>query len=94
MEIYLNIAEWGPNGEFGIEAGARSAFGISASDLDAWRAAELTAMLPNPDLRSARSPSPLVRRLAALYERRAAAYPAQDACLRARLAGPRPDLAP
>ena len=23
MEIYLNIAEWGPNGEFGAEAGSR-----------------------------------------------------------------------
>ena len=23
LEIYLNIAEWGPNGEFGAEAGAR-----------------------------------------------------------------------
>ena len=22
LEIYLNIAEWGPNGEFGVEAGA------------------------------------------------------------------------
>src|SRR5882672_4227899 len=27
MEIYLNVAEWGPNGEFGVEAGARAAFG-------------------------------------------------------------------
>ncbi len=33
MEIYLNIAEWGPNGEFGAEAGARHAFGKSARDL-------------------------------------------------------------
>jgi monofunctional biosynthetic peptidoglycan transglycosylase len=24
LEIYLNIAEWGPNGEFGVEAGARA----------------------------------------------------------------------
>src|SRR5580693_3135550 len=71
MEIYLNTAEWGPNGEFGIEAGARWAFGVSAYDLDAWRAAELTAVLPNPYLRSARSPSPVVRRVAALHERRA-----------------------
>ena len=84
MEIYLNTAEWGPNGEFGIEAGSRWAFGISARDLDAWRAAELTAILPNPHLRSARNPSTLVRRLAAVHERRAAAYPAQAACLHAR----------
>ena len=33
LEIYLNIAEWGPNGEFGAEAGARYAFGKSARDL-------------------------------------------------------------
>jgi monofunctional biosynthetic peptidoglycan transglycosylase len=82
MEIYLNTAEWGPNGEFGIEAGARWAFGKSARDLDAWQAAELTAILPNPYLRSARDPSTVVRRLAALHERRAAAHPALAFCLR------------
>ena len=83
MEIYLNTAEWGPNGQFGIEAGSRYAFGTSARDLDTWRAAELTAILPNPYLRSARSPSTLVQRLAALHERRAAAHPALAACVRA-----------
>ena len=83
MEIYLNTAEWGPNGEFGIEAGSRWAFGTSARDLDPWRAAELTAILPNPYLRSARNPSTVVRRLAALHERRAAAHPALAACVRA-----------
>ena len=83
MEIYLNTAEWGPSGEFGIEAGSRYAFGTSARDLDAWRAAELTAILPNPYLRSARNPSPVVHRLAALHERRAAAHPALAACVRA-----------
>ena len=31
MEIYLNIAEWGPNGEFGAEAAARHAFGKSGA---------------------------------------------------------------
>ena len=48
MEIYLNIAEWGPNGEFGVEAGARRAFGKSARDLSRYEAALLAAMLPNP----------------------------------------------
>jgi monofunctional glycosyltransferase len=81
MEIYLNIAEWGPNGEFGAEAGARWAFGVSARDLSAIQAAELTAMLPNPVERSARNPGPLVRELAALYVRRAATYPGHDTCL-------------
>jgi len=83
MEIYLNIAEWGPNGEFGAEAAARYAFGISARNLDALQAAELTSILPNPIRRSARHPSVLVRQLAAVHLRRAAAHPSFDACLRA-----------
>src|ERR1041384_7762805 len=48
MEIYLNIAEWGPTGAFGAEAGARHAFGKSARDLNAREAALLAAILPNP----------------------------------------------
>jgi monofunctional biosynthetic peptidoglycan transglycosylase len=84
LEIYLNIAEWGPNGQFGAEAGARWAFGKPARDLTAREAAELAAILPNPVRRSARAPSALVRRLAGLYERRAAAHSALDACIRAR----------
>jgi len=81
IEIYLNIAEWGPNGEFGAEAGSRWAFGIPARDLSPVQAAELTAILPNPIERSARRPSLLIRRLAALYVRRAATYPGHDACV-------------
>jgi monofunctional glycosyltransferase len=83
LEIYLNIAEWGPDGEFGAEAASRFAFGKSARNLTAREAAELAAILPNPIRRSARTPSILVRRLAGLYERRAAASPARDACIRA-----------
>ena len=81
MEIYLNIVEWGPNGEFGVEAAARHAFGKSAHDLDAREAAELAAILPNPVRRSAKAPSAMVRRLAALYQRRAAEYATRDACI-------------
>jgi monofunctional glycosyltransferase len=84
LEIYLNIAEWGPNGEFGVEAASRWAFGKSARDLTERQAAELAAVLPNPSQRSARTPSLSVRRLAGLYERRAAAYPGLDACIRPR----------
>jgi monofunctional biosynthetic peptidoglycan transglycosylase len=84
LEIYLNIAEWGPNGEFGVEAGARHAFGKSAHDLTPQEAAELTAMLPNPVRRSARQPSLQLRKLAGVYERRAAAHPSFDFCLRGR----------
>jgi monofunctional glycosyltransferase len=83
LEIYLNIAEWGPNGEFGAEAGARFAFGKSARNLNASEAAELAAILPNPVRRSARIPGVLVRQLAGLYERRAEAFPGLAACIRA-----------
>lgn len=72
MEIYLNIAEWGPNGQFGAEAAARHAFNKSARDLSAREAALLAAILPNPRLRSAARPGPGLRRLAGIYEARAA----------------------
>ena len=82
MEIYLNVAEWGPNGEFGVEAGARYAFGRSASQLSAGQAALLTAVLPNPRRRSAKAPRPGVRRVAGIVETRAARSGGIDACLR------------
>jgi monofunctional glycosyltransferase len=82
LEIYLNIAQWGPSGEFGAEAGARWAFGRSARDLTSPEAAELAAILPNPVHRSARIPSVLVRRLAALYERRSLEFSGLDTCVR------------
>src|SRR5262245_12478821 len=85
MEIYLNIAEWGPNGQFGAEAGARFAFGKSARDVTAQEAALLAAVLPNPKRRSARQPSPSVRRLAAIYATRAARLGALGQCVRQRV---------
>jgi len=82
LEIYLNIAEWGPNGQFGAEAGARYAFGTSARELSAYRAALLAAMLPNPFDRSARRPGPGLSRLAGLYVARAARSPEAVFCLK------------
>lgn len=82
LEIYLNIAEWGPDGEFGVEAGSRRAFGRPARDLSAYQAALLAAMLPNPVTRDAKAPGPGLRRLAGLYTGRAARSPAAAACLR------------
>jgi monofunctional biosynthetic peptidoglycan transglycosylase len=70
MEIYLNIAEWGPGGQFGAEAGARHAFGKSARDLSGREAALMASILPNPVARSAGKPGPGVRRLAGIYEGR------------------------
>src|SRR5215467_1029020 len=84
LEIYLNIAEWGPNGEFGAEAGARRAFGKSARDLSRYDAALLAATLPNPASRNARQPGPGLRRLAGLYVARAARAPAAANCVRAK----------
>jgi monofunctional glycosyltransferase len=71
LEIYLNIVEWGPNGEFGAEAAAHRAFGKSAHQLTQQEAALLAAILPNPVRRSARQPGPGLRRLAGIYMTRA-----------------------
>lgn len=84
LEIYLNIVEWGPSGQFGAEAAARQAFGKPARNLTAGEAAVLAAVLPNPARRNARQPSPAVRRLAGVYAARAAASPGLGDCIRPR----------
>jgi len=73
LEIYLNIAELGPSGQFGAQTGAIYAFGHPASALSPREAALLAAILPNPVKRSARNPGPGVRRLAGTYMARAQA---------------------
>jgi len=82
LEIYFNIAEWGPHGQFGVEAGSRYAFGKSARDMTRHQAALLAAVLPNPYDRNAHRPGPGLRRLAGLYERRAAQAHWAAECLR------------
>ena len=82
LEIYLNVAEWGPNGQFGAEAGAQHAFGKSARGLTAREAALMAAILPNPRRRSAARPSSGVRRLAGIYEGRARGAAEAAPCLR------------
>lgn len=47
LELYLNIAEWGP-GIFGAEAAAQHYFGRSAARLTTDQAAALAATLPHP----------------------------------------------
>jgi monofunctional biosynthetic peptidoglycan transglycosylase len=47
FEIYLNIIEWG-NGVYGAEAASRYYYKKSAASLDAWEAARMAAMVPNP----------------------------------------------
>ena len=80
MEIYLNIAQWGPD-IYGIEAAAQSYFGRSASDLTRRQAAYLAVTLPNPLERNPASPSASMRRLAGIIERRARQSGAYIKCL-------------
>ena len=61
LEIYLNIAEFGP-GIFGAEAAARHFFSTSAADLTPRQAALLAAVLPNPKRLSAAEPSGYLER--------------------------------
>jgi monofunctional glycosyltransferase len=61
IEIYLNIAEWGP-GIFGIEEAARYHFGTSAAGLSPVQAARLASVLPNPIRFSPTNPSKFVSR--------------------------------
>ena len=88
LEIYLNIAEWGPDGEFGAQAGARYAFGKDARALSAHEAALLAAILPNPIRRSAKRPGPAIRRLGAIYEGRTRTFPQRADCVLARRSSP------
>ncbi|WP_295811906.1 monofunctional biosynthetic peptidoglycan transglycosylase [uncultured Nitratireductor sp.] len=70
LEIYLNIAEWGPN-IYGAEAAAQHYFGRSAAELTRRQAALLTVALPNPLERNPAKPSRGLNRLAANIEQRA-----------------------
>ena len=47
FELYLNVIEWG-DGLFGIEAASRKYFHVHASQLSAYQAAYLAAMVTNP----------------------------------------------
>jgi monofunctional biosynthetic peptidoglycan transglycosylase len=49
LELYLNVAEFGP-GCYGAEAAARRYFGKAAADVGPAEAAQLAASLPNPRL--------------------------------------------
>ncbi len=71
IEIYLNIAEWGP-GIYGAEAAAEHHFGKPAARLTRYQAALMAAVLPNPLERVAGKPNREVKRLARRIERRVA----------------------
>lgn len=71
LEVYLNIAEWGP-GLFGAEAAAKRYFGKSAAQLTPREAALLAASLPNPLLRNPAKPHRRHAMLAGIVQNRAA----------------------
>lgn len=81
MEIYLNIAEWGP-GIYGAEAAAQHHFGRPARQLTARQAALLTVTLPNPIARNPAKPTAGMNRLANRVERLARRSGAYVGCLR------------
>ncbi|TJY59064.1 monofunctional biosynthetic peptidoglycan transglycosylase [Sinimarinibacterium sp. CAU 1509] len=60
LEVYLNIAEFGP-GIYGVEAAAQTYFHKPAATLSRDEAARLAAVLPSPRRWSAREPGPYVR---------------------------------
>ncbi len=63
LTLYLNVVEWG-NGVYGIEAGAREHFGVSAASLTAAQGAILASMLPAPRKRSPTSGSKALKKRA------------------------------
>lgn len=81
MEIYLNIAEWGPN-VYGVEAAAQHHFGRSAKSLTARQAALLAVTLPNPYERDPKKPGRDMRALADRVQRLAARSGAYVGCMR------------
>jgi len=79
LEVYLNIAQWGP-GIFGIEAAAKRAYGVSAAQLSAEQAAMLAIVLPAPESRNAARPGPAMQGMASTVAARAPK--ANTRCLR------------
>jgi monofunctional biosynthetic peptidoglycan transglycosylase len=70
MEIYLNIAEWGPN-LYGAETASLHYFGKPSSELTSREAALLAVTLPNPYERDPANPGPGLSRIAGTIQARA-----------------------
>ncbi len=82
MEVYLNMAEWGP-GVFGIEAAARHYFGKPSRALQRREIALLVTALPNPITRNPARPSPRHRLLANRLMARMSGAAPLTSCVRA-----------
>jgi monofunctional biosynthetic peptidoglycan transglycosylase len=82
IELYVNIVEWGPGGEFGAEPAARRAFGHSVLSLSPTQAAMMAASLPNPLQRDPARPNSHLRHLAGVIAARASSEADNDRCVR------------
>ncbi|MBS1166726.1 MAG: pbpF 2 [Proteobacteria bacterium] len=80
LEIYLNIAELGPN-VYGVEAAAQYYFKKSASKLNRHEAALIAAALPNPAIRNPLKPSRAQKTLSRIIERRVSQSGSYVECL-------------
>ncbi len=81
LEIYLNIAELGPN-VYGVEAAAQYYYKKPASKLSRREAALIAAALPNPAIRNPLKPSRAQKTLARIIERRVSQSGAYVECLK------------
>ena len=80
LEVYLNIAQFGP-GTFGAEAASRRYFGKSAAELTRREAVLLAVALPNPGYRNPARPNRHMQRIAGVIERRMPYMAARSACV-------------
>lgn len=80
MEVYLNIAQFGP-GTFGAEAASRRYFGKSASRLTRREAVLLAATLPKPGVRNPARPNQTMLRIANKIERRMPIMASRSGCV-------------
>jgi monofunctional biosynthetic peptidoglycan transglycosylase len=69
LEVYLNIAQWGPD-TYGAEAASRRYYGKPASRLTRRQAVLLAAALPNPHARNPARPNRKMRLIASAVQRR------------------------
>ena len=82
LEVYLNVAEWG-DGLYGAQAAAYGRFGKPASELTAFEAARLAAVLPSPNKWRVNPAGPYVRKRTATLQARMATIERDklDACI-------------
>ena len=83
LEVYLNIAEWGP-GVYGAEAAANTHFKRTARQLNRSQAALMAASLPNPRLRRPSAPNSSLKRKSRRLIKRSAALSSLMTCLEER----------